>query len=589
MKRSKVRFSQTKLIAYLFATVLTIGLWTITLYQLHLARDMHLQMTERNLVSVTRSLHAHATRTIQLADQAAVLIIREYRREGSSLDINQLIREKALTEDIFTLFTVVDENADVAISSRPFERVNLSDREHIKVHFNGDSNKLFAGRPVVGRVSGKASIQFTRRINAPNGGFGGVVVVSMDPYYFTDVYGSLGLSPQSVISLARDDGLLLVRRTDAGQSIGVDVPDSPVFQRISSDKTGAGVFESHSPLDDVTRLWSYQKLDNMPLFVAVGVNLDQELKPYYEMRDQVYLLATLISLIIYGFAFAIGQFFEKLRDSQQAAINANKAKTEFLSNVSHELRTPINGILGYAELLEIKESDPEKAAFSRYIQESGTHLLSLVNSLLALNRIEKGELNLTLKRENLQAILREVVNAHQQSADNKGIFLRYHTDADVPGHLVCDRVKMLQILHNLVHNAIKFTNSGGVEIHVRIQKPILLGTGPAVQPGIQKAPETHARKLEIIIKDTGCGIPPEHLSTVFDRFFQTGARPAIDAEGSGLGLGIVRQLIRLMQGDVAVKSVPGEGSTFTIWLPLKPKGTGYPDSTPAKKPTGKNK
>ena len=564
--------SRTKLVAYLFATLLTVGLWTISLYQLHLARDMQLQMTQRNLVSVTRSLYAHAIRTIQLADHAAVLIKREYLREGSALDLNQLIREKALTEDIFTLFTVVDEYANVAHSSRPFERINLSDREHIKVHFSSESDSLFVGRPVVGRVSGKASIQFTRRINAPDGGFGGVVVVSMDPYYFTDVYASLSLSDQSVISLARDDGLILVRRTDADQSIGVDVSSSPVFQHIMSSNSSTGVFLSNSPLDNVDRLWSYQKLDDMPLFVAVGVNLNQDLKPYYEMSTQIYLLSTLLSLFIFGFAFSVERFVVKLHESKQAAIDANKAKTEFLSNVSHELRTPINGILGYAELLEIKEPDPEKAAFSRYIQQSGIHLLSLVNSLLALNNIEKGQIELVLKRENLQSILQEVINAHRQSANNKGISLSYRVASDVPRDLICDRVKMLQILHNLVHNAIKFTDSGGVEVYAHIEQSIDLIAHRAPRSSHPDISRTMTQRLAIAVQDTGSGISPEHLSTVFNRFFQTGSRHTTKTEGFGLGLAIVRQLARLMQGDVLVTSVLGKGSTFTVWIPLKSNG-----------------
>lgn len=561
--------SRTKLIAYLFATLLTIGLWTITLFQLHLARDMHVEMTQRNLVSVTRSLHAHATRTIQLAEQAAVLIQREYLRDGSSLDLNQLIAEKALTEDIFTLFTVVDHNANVALSSRPFEHVNLSDREHIKIHFLGDSGKLFVGRPVIGRVSGKASIQFTRRISGADGGFGGVVVVSMDPFYFTDVYGSLGLGSQSAISLVRNDGLILVTRSDGQQAIGLDVTQSPVYMHIINSGKAAGVFENQSPLDGIDRLWSYQMLDDMPLYVSVGVNIDEELKPFYEMSQQIYILATLISLIIYGFAFSFGQFFEKLRESRQSAIDASKAKTEFLSNVSHELRTPINGILGYAELLEIKESDPEKATFLRYIQQSGNHLLSLVNSLLALNSIEKGQIEVSNKREKLQSILQEVVNAHQQKATEKELSLSLYIASDVPEYVICDRVKMLQILHNLVHNAIKFTDTGGVQVHASLRKPEISSnqTGnPSNTPA--QSPEKE-QFLEIAVKDTGCGIAPEHLKTVFDRFFQTNAGTA---EGFGLGLSIVRQLARLMQSDIHVVSELGKGSTFTVSMPLKARG-----------------
>ncbi|AWB32819.1 sensor histidine kinase [Orrella marina] len=540
--------SRARTLAYLLATALTVGLWTITLYQLHLARDMHMQMTQRNLVSVTRSLHAHATRTIQLADQAAIYIKREFQRQAMALDLNQMVQDKALTEDIFTLFTVVDANADVALSTRSFERVNLSDREHIKVHLDQDSEQLYIGKPVVGRVSGKASIQFTRRINTDEGTFGGVVVVSMDPYYFTDVYGSLSLNEQSVISLTRTDGLILVRRTGSDQAIGVDVSDSVVFQTMMKNGLSEGIFEASSEIDKVNRIWSYQMLDRMPLVVAVGVDLGEELAPFHEMQSQIYVLATLLSLVIYGFAFVVGRFVDKIHESRQEAVQANSAKSEFLSNVSHELRTPINGILGYAELLEIQETNPEKAGFLRNIQQSGSHLLSLVNSILALNRIEKGQMDLALKDEDLRRLLQEAIDSHQQSARAKGLSLTLEVAPDVPQKYTCDRVKLLQILHNLIHNAIKFTPKGSVTV--------LAGTGPG--------------ELIIQVRDTGRGISEEHQSTVFDRFFQSSSSGHEQTEGFGLGLAIVRQLVQLMQGQISMVSRPGIGTTFTVNLPLRP-------------------
>lgn len=537
--------SRTRLMALLIASLLSVGLWVITAYQMHLARDTHLEMIERNLVSVVRSLHAHAIRTIQLADQAAVFIKREFSRDGLELDLNQLIEGRALTEDLFTLFTVVDAQANVALSTRPFEKVNLADREHIKVHFDKDTGKLFVGRPVVGRVSGVASIQFTRRINAPDGSFGGVVVVSMDPFYFTNMYGSLGLGPKSIISLLRDDGIMLVRRTDSDQSIGIDVSNGPVFKKIINSGSDFGVFQATSQLDDTERLFAFQRLDDFPLTVAVGVNLDEELAPFYETRSHIYLLVTLLTISIYGFAFAVARFIGKVHDSRLAAIQASRSKSEFLSNVSHELRTPINGILGYAELLELQEKDPEKSSFLRSIQQSGTHLLSLVNTLLALNRIEKGQLELDLKPESLDGVLDEAIATHSQNARTKGLSLTLHKESSLPKTFVCDRVRLLQILHNLLHNAIKFSSHGQISVHAGMQDGL----------------------VEIRVRDTGPGIEPSNLSSVFERFYKGDSDSVGAQDGFGLGLAIVKQLTELMHGSISVSSKPGQGSTFTVRLP----------------------
>lgn len=540
---SEALLGRPKRWAYLFATLLTGIIWFITISQLNLAREMHMQSTEKNLLSVTRALHAHATKTLELADQAVMVILNEYKRKGLDLELATLVQETALKKDIFNLFSVVDKFGSIVLSTQPFVRIDIADRSHFKTHSTVDTGRLEIGEPVVGRVTGKVSINISRRINGEDDGFAGVVVVSMDPFYFTDVYGSLGLSDESVISLIREDGLVLVRRTDGQQAVSVDISETDILERV---KSGEGpILDSSSPVDHVHRLWAYQQLDNLPLYVSVGVSIDQEIKPYLELRSQVYLLAALLTIIIYGFAYSIGRFVEKLNKSRRTAVDANQAKSEFLSNVSHELRSPLNGILGYAELLELKETDKEKISFIRYIHQSGEHLLSLVNSLLSLNRIEKGQIETSMTQEPIRDLIQEVLDAHAHSAKEKGLALSQFIDVSVPQTILCDRVKLLQILHNLIQNAVKFTSRGSVHVDARAR----------------------GNTLEIIVADTGCGISEAHQKVVFDRFFQARADTPV-ADGLGIGLSIAQQMAYLLKGKITVESRLGVGSTFTLRLPL---------------------
>lgn len=538
------RLKRIRWTAAIFSVVMILGLWLLTLMHLRQAREMHSQSMERNLLSVTRAIHAHALRTIQQADQAALFIKREYKQTGSTVNLQELIDEKILSEDIFNLFTITNDRSDVIASTRPFEKVNLADREHIRVHIENKTNRLFVGRPVTGRVSGKASIQLTRRINDNKGEFAGVVIVSMNPFYFTDVYKSLGLTQSSVIGLVRNDGVVLVKRTANEEAIGVDISDSTVFKKMIEGEAKA--FESGWPHDDVARLWAHQEIENTDLFVAVGVDQHEELKPYFEDRRQIVILAGILTVIIMAFALAITRLASKLENSRFQAILASQAKTRFLSNVSHELRTPLNSILGYGELLSLDERDPDKKIFLKNIMDSGAHLLSLVNSLLALVRIEKGEIELTLNREPLKPLLLEVIHAHQRIAIQKGLKLDLIIDSNVPAEIWCDRVKLLQIVHNLVNNAIKFTESGTVSVSVHFE----------------------SQKLRIDVHDTGRGITAENLDTIFDRFVRldhTNTR----SDGFGIGLPIVKQLVKLMDGKVTVSSDPELGTTFSVIIPLE--------------------
>ncbi|MDD5295628.1 MAG: ATP-binding protein [Rhodocyclaceae bacterium] len=249
-------------------------------------------------------------------------------------------------------------------------------------------------------------------------------------------------------------------------------------------------------------------------------------------------------------ADSVQESFQKLEDAKFQAESANRMKSGFLSNVSHELRTPLNGILGFAELLESDLTDPEQRGYAQAIHSSGSHLLELVNEVLDLAKIEAGRLELSKVDTDLGKLLAETAAGHRAAAEQKGLVLEEKHAPDLPERLVCDPLRLRQILNNLLHNAVKFTASGQVGF------------------AVTKEDNPDGAYLRFSVSDTGPGIPEEQQALIFEKFNQAEKFMQREHGGAGLGLSLVRQLVTLMGGRLGLESTVGAGSTFYVLLPL---------------------
>ncbi len=240
---------------------------------------------------------------------------------------------------------------------------------------------------------------------------------------------------------------------------------------------------------------------------------------------------------------------ERTRDLELA----NRHKSEFLTNMSHELRTPLNAIIGFSDVLREELFGPlgeKQKEYANDIHASGEHLLSLINDVLDLSKIEAGHMELALSEIDVDGVLRGTAAMMRERCTRAGLHLQLDLDA-APDTWVVDTRRLKQILLNLLGNAVKFTPPGGT-VTVR-------------------AGENDDEGLWVEVSDTGVGIAPEHQAMVFEEFRQVGDDILRKSEGTGLGLPLVRRLVRLHGGEVTLHSLPGQGSTFHFNLPRQPE------------------
>jgi signal transduction histidine kinase len=244
------------------------------------------------------------------------------------------------------------------------------------------------------------------------------------------------------------------------------------------------------------------------------------------------------------------RLFKEIQEKSRQLEIANRHKSEFLAGMSHELRTPLNAIIGFSEVLAEKmfgEVNEKQAEYLQDIHSSGTHLLSLINDILDLSKIEAGKMDLELSRFDLGDALENSMTLVRERASKNSVNLALERAGEV-GEWVADERKFKQIMLNLLSNAVKFTPHGGL-VSVRAKR--------------------FDSRVEIAVSDTGIGIKPEDQQLVFEEFRQASGDHLKKSEGTGLGLALTRRFVELHGGSISLQSEVGKGSTFTFTLPEK--------------------
>lgn len=272
-------------------------------------------------------------------------------------------------------------------------------------------------------------------------------------------------------------------------------------------------------------------------------------------QDEIGDLAMAFNAMRENLRRTISRLNEEIRirkEAELSAEHANRAKSSFLANMNHELRTPMNAIIGYTSLLEDGQFSPEQQEFMKSIRHSSEALLSIINNILDISKIEAGKMTLEKHPFSLREQMERVISVITYQTEKKGLSLTCDIDKNIPEFLLGDATRFFQILTNLMNNAVKFTEQGGITLTVQDEKRA----------------HTQQHLIHCIVKDTGIGIDPARLDAILDPFEQADASHTRRFGGTGLGLSISKSLCELMGGALEIDSRPNQGSTFHFSIHL---------------------
>ncbi len=350
------------------------------------------------------------------------------------------------------------------------------------------------------------------------------------------------------------------------------------FRHLAAEKILEGMGDGVIVVDDHDRLVSYNKAAAKIFTSLPSHKLGENIRVLEEFQEEIFREDAVRSLAINGRDYEshskyiidengkrlgcvilfldmtdIKTYIEEIKRVRLQAEKANIAKSEFLANMSHEIRTPMNAIIGLNDIIMESCGDTEIYEHAKDVQSAAKNLLAIINDILDLSKVEAGKMELVYTDYYIKTVADEIMGMMDMAASQRGLFLRYRYDENLPCRYSGDEGRIKQILINILSNAIKFTRKGYVHVEI---------TG---EPGKDAGEEL----LTFRVEDTGCGIREEDLEKIFEDFRQVDSTKNRTVEGTGLGLAIVKHLVKLMGGDIRVESTYGRGTVVTITIPQK--------------------
>ena len=534
-------------VVWIGAILLAASIWGAVIELSARDRQEALARAQRDSGNLAHIIAEQTARAVSDTDRILNFLAYDLGRLGAEHPkLVDVLKNATSGSNLLLQLSYTDASGDMIETSvdGPATKVNLADREHFLVHQQGKVSGLFISRPVFGRASGKWSIQLSRRISAPDGSFAGIMVASLDPFYFSHTFDDLDVGRRGLVAMFGRDGILRARTGLDDKSIGHDMSNTLPFRAAMTAPWG--FLQDVSPIDGVRRLLSYRAVAGYPLIVVAGYDETEFLAGSLALRKLYIGAAGAATAMLLIMALLVGWQARVQDAGRRIAEHANRMKSEFLAMISHEIRTPMNGVLGMLALLEGEDITAGQRQQAETARRSAEGLLGLLDDILDFSKLEAGKSVVDAGICDPKHIADAVIELLRPKAEGKGLSLSAHMAPTVPDAVVTDPTRLRQILFNLVGNAIKFTASGHVS--VRAQRGAELPGGRFL--------------LEFDVEDSGIGIPAEVVPTLFHHFTQADSSVTRNYGGTGLCLAICKRLCQLLGGNISVSSVPGKGSVF---------------------------
>ncbi len=545
----------------IFVVVLLIGIaWTTAVNRGIQSAHEEMLLLEGKLKNVGVTLSHNVARTSSELDTLLQFMRAMRKSKSTEVPWSEIVSEDYTLNRHTVQIAVIAKDGMMVTSTKmlnPQKPVDLSDREHYRVHLHGSSDQLFISKPVIGRASKKWSVQYTRPLYDSAGAFDGAIVVSFDPDKFTQMYEKLDLGNGGVIIVGTDS---IVRAASGlfSSSLGSRIEMSGHGVKFLQSDGVKSIDSDQNRFKDI--VYVTQDVEGYPLKVIVAAEARIS---FFSIGNAIYLLVAAVFSVI---AIYIGvsnyshrrRELELLGESNAALIDkgvaeaANKTKGEFLAIMSHEIRTPLNGVLGSLDLISSHKLPAEAMKSLDVAKSSSEYLLSLIDDILVYSKLEAGKIELDKQPFSLLKFIGDLevfFRPLTESTDNK---FCVQILGEIPGQVLGDQFRLRQVLLNLLGNANKFTSAGSIQLTVRSQS---------------SADQTSA-KIQFSIEDTGVGIPIDKQALVFEKFQSLDASYSRRSDGTGLGLAICNSIMRAMGSRLNLVSEYGVGSTFFFEVEL---------------------